>query len=116
MFKPTIEDINHLLEERSSFYIAWSKEDQITFDNEIFELRQEFKNYYSNKAKINDEEEKDNFYIEDDQDINIESQDDIISDIDITSSYDNGSPLLYTKKDKIFFFFTSAILLLNGFN
>jgi hypothetical protein len=55
------------------------------FDNEIYEIRQELKNYFINKAKIQDEIERDNFFLDNDLDINSETQKDLVLNIDMLS-------------------------------
>jgi len=115
MFKPTIDDILNLLEERARLFIGWTKEDEIQFNEEVFELRQELKNYKFNELLLKNEDQKSNFYLDDDEDDFIESKDDLVLGIDNILSFDLEQPLIYTKKDKFFFFLILLLLLFNGY-
>jgi len=61
MFKPTIKDILDLLEERARLFIGWSKEDEIQFNEEVFDLRHELNNYRFNESTIKNEDQVDIF-------------------------------------------------------
>lgn len=61
MFKPTIKDILDLLEERARLFIGWSKEDEMQFNEEVFDLRQELNNYRFNESIIKNEDQVDIF-------------------------------------------------------
>ena len=72
-------------------------------------------NYKFSDSLIKNEDEKSNFYLDDDEDDFLESKDDLVLGIDNILSFDLDQPLIYTKKDKFFFLFLLILLIFNGY-
>lgn len=115
MIQLTINGILNLLEERSRLFVGWTKDEEVQFNAALFELRTELRAALIIEANNSVEDNSTNFSLSDDECDLLEAKNDLVLGIDNILLFEFNNPLIFTKKDIMFFWLTFLFLNFNGY-